>query len=165
MGTARFRGVASASASRIGACGLQAGVARIRSQQLRMRAHARSNFGADHDSADPNHPRRPDHPERFWCRVAWRWFFDHRHQAGSRVVARHPRLCVAARTPPFAFGAAGLRGPKRSRSRLVWLSIKPAPARVAELADAGGLNPPPRKRVRVRTPPRAQQLSRSYRYR
>ena len=30
-------------------------------------------------------------------------------------------------------------------------------ARVVELADTGGLNPPPRKRVWVRTPPRAPQ--------
>ena len=37
-------------------------------------------------------------------------------------------------------------------------------ARVAELADAGGLNPPPRKGVRVRSPPRAHpdRVSRTF---
>ena len=37
---------------------------------------------------------------------------------------------------------------------LVATSVLPA-ARVVELADTGGLNPPPCKRVRVRVPPRA----------
>src|SRR4051794_35189368 len=36
-------------------------------------------------------------------------------------------------------------------------SLNASPARVVELADTGGLNPPLLRKVRVRSPPRAQE--------